>query len=45
MVSPGDRELINNEIIVDKEDPKEPSHFDYKYIKSKEGPLFKENEE
>jgi len=33
--------LINQEIQEDKEDPKEPSHFDYKYLKSKAGPLYK----
>ena len=25
----------------DQEDPREPSHFDYKYLKSKAGPLYK----
>ena len=41
------REFINQEIRHDKEDPKEPSHFDYKFLKSKAGPLYtsKENEE
>ena len=35
------REFTNNEIKEDQEDPKEPSHFDYKYIKSMAGPLYK----
>ena len=35
------RDFINKEIINDQEDPKEPSHFDYKYLKSKAGPLYK----
>ena len=42
-------ELINEEIKEDKNDPKEPSHYDYKYLRSKAGPLYqlnpKENDE
>ena len=42
-------ELINEEIKEDKNDPKEPSHHDYKYLRSKAGPLYqlnpKENDE
>jgi len=40
-------ELINEEIKEDKNDPKEPSHYDYKYLSSKAGPLYvtKENDE
>jgi hypothetical protein len=34
-------DFINQEILEDQEDPKEPGHFDYKYIKSKAGPLYK----
>jgi len=41
--------LINEEIKEDKNDPKEPSHYDYKYLSSKAGPLYqinpKENDE
>ena len=37
-------DFINQEIIEDQEDPKEPSHFDYKYIKSKAGPLYKQKD-
>ena len=33
-------ELINEEIKDDKNDPKEPSHYDYKYLRSKAGPLY-----
>ena len=35
-----DRELINQEIQEDRDDPKEPAHFDYKYIKSMAAPLY-----
>jgi len=34
-------DFTNKEIIDDQQDPKKPSHLDYKYIKSKAGPLYK----
>lgn len=37
-------EFTNTEIQEDAEDPREPGHFDYKYIKSKAGPLFKQED-
>lgn len=35
------RDFTNHEIEDDQDDPKEPSHFDYKYLKSPAGPLYK----
>lgn len=36
----------NQEIIEDQRDPREPSHFDYRFIKCKAGPLhYQENEQ
>ena len=37
-------DFINQEIIEDTDDPREPGHFDYKYIKSKAGPLSNETD-
>ena len=34
------REFVNNEILQDLEDPKDPHHYDYRYLKSKSGPLY-----
>jgi len=33
-------ELINQEIEEDRNDPREPAHFDYKYIRSEAAPLY-----
>ena len=34
------REFVNDEILNDLEDPKDPHHYDYRYLKSKTGPLY-----
>ena len=34
------REFVNDEILQDLEDPKDPHHYDYRYLKSKSGPLY-----
>ena len=31
---------MNQEILEDLEDPKDPNHLDYRYLKSKSGPLY-----
>ena len=39
------RDLINEEIKADRENPKEPNHLEYQYLKSKAGPLFINNDD
>lgn len=38
------REFTNQEYQEDKESPREQAHFDYRFIKSPAGPLFKDDE-
>jgi len=37
-------EFTNQEYQEDKESPREQAHFDYRFIKSPAGPLFKDDE-
>ena len=38
------REFTNQEYQEDKESPREQAHFDYRFIKSPAGPLYKDDE-